>query len=269
MKSKILSISLILLGLLAPIGTCLASSNNLPSSFLQQAINKYRQKNYTGCIQDMDYIITKGKALDIAYYYKAISYARLGMTEEAKKSYEEAQRITNNQALKDYTTQAIGCIDDPSKCDANLDSQDITTFIKSGQFMHDDVQSKLQNKAVENAKSQINEGKVPENEDLKYLNMDNSQPTDKEIADAVRTFAKLGINPFGAGNNMQSFDSNLAQASAFFGNNNNNNNMMNLIPMISAMQSSPNGKNAMSKEFMQAFLMNQMLPGLDFGSNDK
>ena len=46
MKSKFLSISLIALGLLAPIGTCLASSNSIPSSFLQQGINKYRQKDF-------------------------------------------------------------------------------------------------------------------------------------------------------------------------------------------------------------------------------
>ena len=103
--------------------------------------------------------------------------------------------------------------------------------------------------------------------------MSQNGPTDKEIADAVRTLAKLGINPLGMNNPalMTGANAELAQINALLGgNNNNNNNIMNLMPIINAMQTSGQGGNSgMSKEFIQTYMMNQMLPNFSFGSDDK
>lgn len=217
----------------------------------------------------MDYIIQKGRPSDIVYYYRAISYSQLGIPEKARESYDAARNISSNRVLIDYATQAINCIDDATLCDANLDDSDITKFIKSNEFMHNDVKTKLETQAIERAKEEINKDIKPNDDSLKYLNQ-NNEPTDKEIADAVRTLSKLGINPL-ANINMGQFgamNSEIAQINAMFGNNNNNNNMMNFIPMISAM--SQNGGNSnISKEFVQAYMMNQMLPGFNFSNNDK
>ncbi len=273
MKFKSFLVGLIISGFVLSGGVTLAATKNaqLPSSFVYQAINKYKQKNYTGCIQDMDYIIQKGRPTDVAYYYKAISYSQLGMPEKAREAYESARSISSNRVLIDYATQAMNCIDDASLCDSQLDSGDITKFIKSEEFMHSDVKAELENQTIERAKAEINNDVKPDSNELKYLNQ-NNQPTDKEIADAVRTLSKLGINPFNG--NMGMFgglggqSSEIAQINAMFGNsNNNNNNMMNLIPMLSAM--TQNGNTGVSKEFVQTYMMNQMLPGFDFSSSNK
>lgn len=272
MKLKLIGVSLIVAGLLISSGISFAANDKtvIPSSFLYQAVNKYKQKNYTGCIQDMEYIIKKGKATDIAYYYQAISYAQLGMNDKAKEAYEAAIRLSSDKTLVDYANQAVICIDDSTQCDSNLDEADITKFIKSDKFMHDDVQQGLQKNALDRVKSEINSDSRPDDNDLKYLNQ-NNEPTDKEIADAVRTLSKLGINPIASnGYSMWGQNPEMMQMNALMGNqNNNNNNMMNLIPMISAMQSAPDGKNKINKEFVQAYMINQMLPSFNFGNNDK
>ena len=45
---------------------------------------------------------------------------------------------------------------------------------------------------------------------------------------------------------------------------------MNLMPIINALQTSGQGGNSgFSKEFIQTYMMNQMLPNFNFGSDDK
>lgn len=272
MKLKLVQSFLIICGLLLSTGVSFAAVNKIenPSSLVYQAINKYKAKNYTGCIQDMDYLIKMGKPSDLVYYYRAISYAQLKMQTQARENYEMAANITKNTILKDYANQAIACIDDETLCDMSLDDGDITKFIKSEKFMHTDVEKGLQDKAIQKAKEEINNNINPGADTLKYINQ-NHQPTDKEIADAVRTFQKMGINPFQNGNlGMFGQNSEIAQMSAMFGNNNNNNNnMMNLIPMINAMQSQSGNNTNMNKEFIQSYMMNQMLPNFNFNNSDK
>ncbi len=271
MKLKAITSCLIIMGLIFTTGITFASSKKepLPSSFLFQAMNKYKQKNYTGCIQDMDYMIQKGHPTDLAFYYKAISYSKLGMSDMAKENYQQAINVTSNTTLKDYASQALICIDDPSACDMNLDDGDITKFIKSEKFMHNDVKNNLQENAINRAKEEINNQKKPSDANLKYINQNNNQPTDKEIADAIRTLSKLGINPFNSMSAinpyMQEQNAELMQINALLGNNNNSNNMMNLIPILT-MQG---GNTQASKDLMQAYMMNQMLPNFNFGNNDK
>lgn len=274
MKFKFVLTGLIISGIILSTGVALAASDKnknvqIPTSFVYQAINKYKDKNYTGCIQDMDYIIQKGRPTDVAYYYKAISYSQLGMPDKARESYEAARSISSNRILIDYATQAVNCIDDSTLCDYNLDESDISRFIKSNEFMHNDVKTELENQALERVKAEINNDVKPSEDNINKINL-NNQPTDKEIADAVRTFAKLGISPYGLTGAIGGMNSEIAQINAMFGNNgSNNNNLMNLIPMLSAMSSNQNGNSSVSKEFVQAYMMNQMLPGLSFSSSDK
>jgi len=309
MKLKQVLASLAIFGLLTPMGVTLAATNNgtAPTSLVYQAISKYKNRNYTGCIQDLDYAISHGRSSDIAFYYKALSYARLGMKEDARSAYESAYNMTSNYKLAEYAKQAVSCIDDPETCDSKLDPQDITFFIKSNKFMHPDVEEAIKNQAMERAKTNINSEAKPNENDLKYLQDDKNNevkpnedkqwedkqwedkpnegehrhinynygvPTDKEIADAVRTFQKMGLNPFSNGMNMNTAygqNAEMMQLSALLNNqnnNNNNNNMMNLVPMLTALQSQGGSNSTVSKDFMQAYMLNQMLPNFNFGSNN-
>ena len=277
MKLKLIISAIIAAGIIFPMGAYAASKQiNNPNSYIYQAITKYRHKNYTGCIQDMDVAISNGKGNDLVFYYKALSYSKLGLTEDAKHSYETAISMTNNITLAEYAKQAISCINDQNTCDSHLDENDITTFIKSNKFMHKDVEETIKNQAIERVKSNINVESQPSESDLKYLNYknDSKEPTDKEIADAVRTFSKLGINPFNNVSNtaLTAYNQNpeIMQINAMLNNQNKSNNpdIMNLLPMITAMQSSPNGSD-INKNFVQAYMLNQMLPSFNFGNNDK
>ena len=112
MSLKSLVSTFIISGIVLTTGIAFAASKNvqIPTSFVYQAINKYKNKNYTGCIQDMDYIIQKGRPSDIVYYYRAISYSQLGIPEKARESYDAARNISRNRVLIDYATQAINTI---------------------------------------------------------------------------------------------------------------------------------------------------------------
>ncbi len=276
MKLKLFSTFLIISTLFVSSGiACFAASKTtIPSSFIYQAVDKYKKGNYTGCIQDMDYLINHGRGSDVAYYYKAISYSRLGMFPEAKAAYNSAIAISRNRMLVDYSRQAVECIDNSEAC-LPTDASDITNFIQSGKFIHEDVTNAAKAKAMQKVKDDINKNQAPSSEDLRRINH-NNQPTDKEIADAVRTLSRLGINPFNnlGGANLAMYgqqNAEMMQLNALFNNNNNNgNNMMGLLPMLMMNQNATGQeKSNISKEFVQAYMLNQMMPGLDFGSSDK
>ena len=272
---KFLGTGLIALSLLLSGSLVFASTSkiNAPSSFLYQAVGKYKTGNYTGCIQDMDYLIDNGKATDIVYYYKALSYARLGISDKAKESYMKAITETKDLAIMEYSKQAITCIDNPSACSADASGKDISSFIQSNKFLHSDVENDLRKKGVDKVRTKINQDKPLTEDDFKYIN-ENNAPTDKEIADAVRTFQKLGINPLaqnGAMNYSAYQDPTVMQMNMLLGNNtNSNDNMMNLIPFLTQMKSGQNSTNPeVNKSMVQAMMLNQMLPSFNFGSNDK
>lgn len=278
MKLKLFTTALIISAFILTAGNCLAdnasSKKQIPSSFIYQAVDKYKKGDYTGCIQDMDYLIKNGKASDVAFYYKAISYSRLGLANDAREAYNNAISISNNRSLVEYSTQALACMDNAENC-IPADTSDITNFIQSGKFMSDEIIKANKDKAMQKVKEDINKDLKPSKDDLRYINQ-NPEPTDKEIADAIRTLSRLGINPFGqlGGANLAMYgaqNAEMMQLNALFGNNNNNgNDMMGLLPFLMQQNTgTAQEKSQLSKQFVQAYMLNQMMPGLNFGSNDK
>ena len=59
-------------------------------------------------------------------------------------------------------------------------------------------------------------------------------------------------------------DPQMAQISMMHGNNNKNKNMMNMLPFLMQQQ---NGQN-IDPQVMQAIMMQQMMPSMDFGINN-
>ena len=187
------------------------------NSTVYNAISKYKQKNYTGVIQDLTpYLLEDGehykdannklKDNSLAQYYFGLAYTQLGLKNEAKTAFNKVVQINDSQKLVDYSTKAVACIDGKPQCspdyvDKNAPAyDDMTVFIKSGKFLDDIVQQQIREKALDKLKDQINNDTVPDVTNYKYLNDASSemkaQPTDKEIADAVKTLAKAGLNPF-------------------------------------------------------------------------
>lgn len=188
------------------------------ASIVNGAVQKYKQQNYTGVLQDLDpYLSEDGskyndknntlKNNSLAYYYLGIACAQLGFKDRARSAYNTVIDMKDDQRLVDYATRAIACLDGQPQCSPDyvdekdvVQDDDMTAFIKSGKFLHDDVKTKAQGKALDKIKDQINNDTQPDVKIYKYLNDASdsmkAQPTDKEIADAVRVLAKVGVNPF-------------------------------------------------------------------------
>jgi len=81
-------------------------------------------------------------------------------------------------------------------------------------------------------------------------------PTNDEIAQAVKTLAKLGINPM-AGMNANYANPEMMEMNMLLGNNTQTNNGMNMLPMLLMNQ---NGVQKMSPELIQTMMMSQMAP---------
>lgn len=233
------------------------------------AISKYKQKNYTGAIQDLKPVVEKDENNAIAQYYLGVSYAQLGMKNEAQEAYDKVIKLNSDDKLVQYSKRAVACLSGRPECspdyvNKNANVDDMTVFINSGKQLHDDVVQQMQRKSLDKQMDRINNDMIPDAQNYKYLNDASdaikAQPTDKEIADAVRILAKVGFNPL---NNMAGYtaDPQLAMMSAMMGNNNNMNNMNYLPYMLSQGASNPDA----AKQMMQSMMMSQMMPDVGFG----
>ncbi len=245
------------------------------------AISKYKQHNYTGVIQDLTpYLAEDGdkyndknntiKNSSIAHYYLGLSYTQLGMKDKAKAEYDKVLEINDDAKLVNYSRRAVACINGQPQCAANYVDKnapaddDMTVFIKSNKPLHDDVVEQIQKKALDKQMDRINNDMAPDMQNYKLLNdaskVNQVQPTDSEIANAVRVLAHVGFNPFNMMNGYT--DPQMAALSAALGNSNNNNNM-NYLPYLMSQGANPE----VAKQMMQSMMMSQMMP--DMGSFGK
>lgn len=225
------------------------------SAGLKPIINKYRQEDYIGAMQDLEDLVKVEKNNTYAKYYLALCYTRLGYREEAQTLYKEVVKKDDNMALVHYSQRALNCLDDPNNeiCQppkqklskeeaAELD--DITLFIQSGRKIHPAAMDKITRErmqrkleAYEYQRAQELEKRMQQEEENQLQSY--KQPTNEEIASALNTLSKIGMNPYTQFNP-------LAQAQynhyGMF-----DNNMLN--PMLN---------NNMSPELAKLYLYNQM-----------
>lgn len=249
------------------------------SPAVYNAISKYKQRNYTGAIQDLTPIVDKTPDNAIAHYYLGVSYTQLGMKNKAEAAYNKVIEINTDSKLVDYSKHAVACLNNRPECKGVIKSpgelsedEQMTIFIKSGKFMHDDVKKEVQEKSLDKLKDKINNDAVPDVENYKYLNdasaeIENRQPTDQEIANAVKVLAKVGFNPYSGMNTASYQNPQLAQLNAIMGNTNNTPNAFSqYLPYM--MNQGTNQNPAVTKELMQAMLLNQMMPEFGFNNSE-
>ena len=83
-------------------------------------------------------------------------------------------------------------------------------------------------------------------------------PTNEEIANAVKTLAKLGVNPMGSMVQPAMYQNpEMMQMNMLLGNNTQSYNNMNMLPLLMMNQ---NSRENMSPEFIETMMMNQMTP---------
>ena len=255
MKKLILNLTLI-----AFIATALgAYAAPVTNAQIKALIRKYKAQNYVECVQDAQNLIKKDPSNAAVHYYQGLALYQLGRTDKAALAFNAVISLNSNSVLTDYANKAIHCINHDEECkpqnDESADS-DLDKFLKSDKFYGNSVQADLNQKKLDQMKRNIN--------DTIKDNQKSEMPTNDEIAEAVKTLAKAGINPFAGMNGMNPAQmtpesAQMMQMNMLLGNNTNNN-QMNMLPMLLLNQQ--NGEK-LSPELIQTMMMSNMAN--DFG----
>src|SRR5574344_1601674 len=274
--------------------TCLAKS--VSSSQINSAINKYKTGNYTGCMQDMEYLQKQDPSNPVIYYYLGMAYTQMGNKDKAISSYKKVLTLKPNSTLETYAEQGARCLETPDKCkkdDGKNNMTDLDKFIAQpfGDGLSTKARNEIEEKRLEALQKEINQEGADVNEmemrnfkdysRQKYLNVNNDKkPTNEEIVSALKVLERAGFSgliqneedfsKIMSDPNIMAQQQQLQQLQMMMGNNNNNNNynnnnmMMNMLPYMMAKS----GNGSMSKEMLQTMMMNSMMPNLDFYDNN-
>lgn len=270
-----------------------------PNANITSAIQKYKNGNYTGCLQELFSLTKKDPSNALAYYYMAMAYTHVNMSDQAVSAYEKVIALNPNSYLSEYAEKGRDCLTGGPACHPELaeesaegeegQSEDnLDKFVKSpyGNGLSPELNNELKQKQLQNIQETINKKKNLDPRDLKKIReFDSKNDTsssieetdkiamvsDEEVLDAINTLKNAGVNvslkkenPYEQIAGYQ--DPQMAELSMLLGNNNNNgNNMMNMVPMMMAQYQ--DGKN-IDPRFMQAMLMNSMMTSLDFNNNN-
>ncbi len=221
---------------------------------IRAMVGKYKKQNYLGCIQDTNKILKEDPSNIYAYYYKGLSYYQLGQHEQATEAFTNVENLNSNQTLVQYAQRAKACITTPEACAAYAEGNktELDKFIQSKKFYDKSVQAEVNKKKLDRIRENINDSvnSTPEQK--------SEMPSNEEIANAVKTLAKLGINPMGSMMPQAAYQNpEMMQMSMLLGNNTQQNNGMNMLPFL--MMNQNNTKN-MSPELIETMMMNQMTP---------
>jgi len=265
-----------------------------PNANISSIINKYKNGNYTGCLQELFSLTKKDPSNSLAYYYMGMAYSHLNMTNEAVEAYEKAIALNPNSYIAEYATKGKDCLTGGPAChpveeqEAEQQSQDnLDKFINSpyGNGLSPELNQEIKQKQLNNIQQTINKKKNLDYKDIqKIRDFDTKQDSssyneesdkiamvsDEEVLNAINTLKNAGVNlsfqkesPYAQMMNYQ--DPQMAELSMLLGNNNNGNSMMNMVPMMMAQYQE--GKN-IDPRFMQAMLMNSMVTDLNFNNNN-
>ena len=268
MKNKVL----ILVMLMALCIGCAHAEDVVPD--IKDVVLKYKAQNYVGSLQDALDITKNDPANALAHYYSAISYVQIGDRDKALESYKKVISLASSDTLREYAERGELCLTSPSECEHKSAQNEITDkvlhkFINSTQHFSKEVTDKLDEIELEMLKHNIN----------KDADLKSEMPSNDEIAQAVKTLARAGVNPLAMQSNpysqaQQSLMQNpeYMQLQMMLGNNqnNSNNDFMSMLPYF--IQQNGSSKNSdLSAQTLKNMMMSSMIGNLNttFDFNDK
>lgn len=242
MKKKILLLFSVLI-LSSAFGV--VHSKNVPNPELAAAIKYYKAGNYTQCYTLLNEAIKKDPANALAYYYKAITSAQMGRSDEALDNYEKVLNLNpGNNNLSRYAKKGKRCIESPDKCNDTAFSslgEDFDLNLKGPKFS-DEAKSEYERLKIEHLMREINRNNDINPQVFKEYKDFSNVPSDAEIVAALRTLQRAGLNNlFNNGN--------YSDLSILTGNMQNNS-MLNMM-----------GSSSMNPQLIQALLTNNMTQG--------
>lgn len=258
-----------------------------PNATMKTAIEKYKNGNYTGCLQELFSLTQKDPSDALAYYYMAMAFTYVDMQEEAIAAYDKVLALSPNEYLVEYATKGKDCLTGGPTCKpiSAEPNSELDEFINApyGNGMSPEINEQNKKQELSRIKDTINREqdlqlndikKIKDFDDKNSLNSDSSdklaEVSDEEILNAVKTLKKAGLNLTLQSDNpyqiMQYQDPRMIEMSMLLGNNNNYNanSMMNMLPML--MSQHQKGEN-LDPRFLQAMMMNSMMSDFSF-TND-
>ena len=248
------------------------------------AISLYKAGNYSECIKNLDTIISQDSSYPVAYYYLGLAYAKTNNKVLAIKNYDKVISMTTDKSLKSMAKAAKDCLGTSgfTALDAQLS---ISKNSQAEKFLSPEIkrEDKQEIAAQEIAKKQFNKPVKAE-----------KLPSNDEIGAAIMTLKKAGLwngaisqsqeNNMSVDNTKQQQEmmtkmylqqmtqqmNNPAYLMMNMNGNNNNSgmNMMNMLPFMMGQGGNNTTNPAMNQQFIQAMMMSQMMPNLDFSSSD-
>ena len=215
-------------------------------SAIKEAISKYKERNYVGCISDLRIYTEKDPSSAVAWYYLGNSYMKIAMVQEANEAYNRVISINTVPILTSYSIQAQMCMQDTTKCDyQNFTYDEIKELRKNPAEFLAEYLSTMQNKNADADTVEIEKlinGSYP----------NHLHPDAKNFIIEEKT--KIQQNSY----NNQAYlpqDQKLAEALEMLKNQRNNSNfamMLDLPPSTSNQQLSP--------EMIQLMMMQNQMP---------
>ena len=260
-----------------------------PNANIKSAVAKYKAGNYSGCLQELFSLTKKDPSNALAYYYMAMAYTHVNMTNEAIEAYEKVIALNPNEYLVGYATKGRDCLTDGPACHPEEQKKteeldDLDKFIRApyGNGLSPELTQEIKQKQLTNIKETINQKEELEHHDIqKIKEFDNkssidgtdkiAQVSDEDVLNAIKTLKDAGLtisvqseNPYAQ--MMQYQNPQMAEMSMLLGNNNNNgNSMMNMLPML--MTQAQKGEN-IDPRVMQAMMMNSMMADFSFNNDN-
>ena len=256
-----------------------------PNANLNSAVNKYKNGNYSGCLQEMISLTKVDPSNPIVYYYMGMAYTRVGKKDQAVKAYEQVIRLHPDKTLVQYATKGRDCLVNGPTCAPDTQNTDPTldSFINSpyGNGFSEELNQQVKQKQLEDIQKTINKKQDLEDKDIEKIQkfvkkgeiiadekLASNKVSDDEILSAIQTLKDAGVtvtvnNPMTMPVNNQ-----FNEYSMLLGNNNNNNNnaMMNMVPFL--LNQYQNGEK-IDPQIIQAMMMNSMLPDFTFSDDNK
>lgn len=250
---------------------------------LNSAVKKYKDGNYSGCLQEMISLTKTDPYNPIVYYYMGMSYSKVGKKDQAVKAYEQVMKMDSDKTLKQYATRGRDCLVGGPTCTSDTENSDPTldSFVNSpyGNGFSEELNQQVKEKQLENIQKTINQKQELEDEDIEKIQkfdqkseiisedkIAENTTSDDEILKAIQTLKNAGVNisvnPMNMPMNNQYADMSMLLGN---GNNNNNNSMMNMVPFL--LNQYQNGEK-IDPQIIQAMMMNTMIPDFTFSDNN-
>lgn len=92
----------------------------------KRAIEKYKERNFIGCISDFKIITEKDPSNVVGWYYLGNSYMNIALKAQAHQAFDKVVQLNSVPQLTSYSIQAKLCMENPARCDyQNLSLEEI------------------------------------------------------------------------------------------------------------------------------------------------